>query len=120
MDAFLSATIEALTLVEQGRSIRSVLQRIISQYELNDNEGSTIYYLVFEIFRRLNYIDMCIKLSTSSFSLKKLDPKLKSLLRLATHWIKINNKNIEDVITLLSNYDFTFEQINLQEILCIP
>lgn len=117
MDNFILATIESLTLVEQGRSIRSILQKVISKYNLSADDGSTVYYLVFEIFRRLNYLDMCIKLSTSAFSLKKLDPRVKSLLRLVTHWLKINQKNPNEILSLIGNLDFVPEDLALDDII---
>ncbi|TFG08641.1 hypothetical protein EU534_02690, partial [Candidatus Heimdallarchaeota archaeon] len=108
--------IQTLTDVEEGNSIRVALRHTIESLYLTKEEESQIYYTVFEIYRRLNLIDLYIKTSSSSFSLRKIHSNTKSILRLATFLLKIENKQVDEVHQLLLNY---YSQINNIKLLTI-
>ena len=75
--------LNALKTIEEGKSIRVTLRSIVDDSQLTKEDESLLYYYIFEIYRKLNLIDLYIKTSSDSFSLKKLRVENRSLLRLA-------------------------------------
>ncbi len=107
----------SLTQVDEGRSIRSVLRFHVQENDLTDSEESLLYYHVFEIYRRLNLIDHYIKTSSSSFSLKKINFRMRALLRFATQLLKIEEKPISEVVELLQPQYRGIADLGLEPIL---
>jgi 16S rRNA (cytosine967-C5)-methyltransferase len=96
--------LDALTNIDEGKSTRVALRLVVDNSELSQDEESLLYYFVFEIYRKLNLIDLYIKTSSSSFSLRKIRSYSKSILRFATHLLKIENRDINDVFEWLSPF----------------
>jgi len=104
MNSLIPLVITTLTRIENGKSIRVELRKTISENNLNKEEESTIYSLVFEILRKLNVIDLYVKKSSSSFSIKKLSSETRALLRIATYLMKIDKKSINYIKENLGSY----------------
>ena len=117
MDSLVPLILTSLKQVDEGRSIRSVLRYQVKDNDLTDSEESNLYYIIFEIYRRLNLIDQYIKTSSSSFSLKKISFKMRALLRLATQLLKIDNTPLNDVVELLEPHYKRIEGLKLKAIL---
>ena len=108
--------LDALSIIEEGKSTRVALRSIVDNSDLTKDEESSIYYYVFEIYRKLNLIDLYIKASSSSFSLRKIHSYNKSILRLASHLLKIETKDVNEVYDLLSPF---YAKINDLELLSL-
>ncbi|MCG3216274.1 MAG: RsmB/NOP family class I SAM-dependent RNA methyltransferase [Candidatus Heimdallarchaeota archaeon] len=117
MDSIIPFVIEILGGALRGKSSRIALRSAVETNKLNREEESALYYLVFEILRRLNVIDLYIKTSTSSYSLKKISSDNRAILRIATYLMKIENKDIEFVNNLLSSHFEQFSESNFLTIL---
>ncbi|MHA1396556.1 MAG: RsmB/NOP family class I SAM-dependent RNA methyltransferase [Candidatus Heimdallarchaeaceae archaeon] len=107
----------ALELVSKGNSAKVVLRKIVSSENLERKREISLYYHVFEIFRRLNVIDLYIKHSSSSFSLKKLNKKTLSLLRLATFLLKFEKQDLVSVKEALLPHYTKIDDFSLLNIL---
>ena len=116
MHHLIPLVLQALTSVEEGKSIRVALRHTVESYNPTKEDESLVYYYVFEIYRRLNLIDLYIKTSSSSFSFRKIHSTRKSTLRLATYLLKIEDRQVSNVYNLLSDY---FSQIDKLEFLPI-
>ena len=117
MDSLVPLILSSLKQVDEGRSIRSVLRLYIHENDLSESEESQLYYHVFEIYRRLNLLDQYIKTSSSSFSLKKVNFRMRALLRFATHLLKIEKEPINEVVKLLKSYYKDIAGLELEDIL---
>ncbi|OLS32543.1 MAG: Ribosomal RNA small subunit methyltransferase B [Candidatus Heimdallarchaeota archaeon AB_125] len=117
MDTLVPLILTSLEQVDEGRSIRSVLRFHIQESDLTDFEISTLYYHIFEIYRKLNLIDQYIKTSTSSFSLRKIKFRTRALLRFATQLLKIEKEPISRVIELLEPYYREIADLELDDLL---
>ncbi len=109
--------LSALKRIEEGKSIRVTLRLIVENNNITKEEESILYYYVFEIYRKLNLIDLYIKTSSSSYSLKKISCVNRGLLRLATHLLKIENKPFGDVFQLLEQYYTGIDDLELSFLL---
>ncbi|MCE7742436.1 MAG: RsmB/NOP family class I SAM-dependent RNA methyltransferase [Candidatus Heimdallarchaeota archaeon] len=109
--------LSALETIEKGKSIRVTLRAIIEDTNITKEEESMLYYYVFEIYRKLNFIDLYIKNSSSSYSLKKIGVENRSLLRLSTHLLKIDLKSLPDVLELLQDYYYQIGNLEFSTIL---
>ncbi|MHA1198547.1 MAG: RsmB/NOP family class I SAM-dependent RNA methyltransferase [Candidatus Heimdallarchaeaceae archaeon] len=109
--------LSALKTVEKGKSIRVTLRAIVENNKITKEEESMLYYYVFEIYRKLNFIDLYIKTSSSSYSLKKLGVENRSLLRLSTHLLKIDLKPLPDVLELLQDHYYHIGNLEFSSIL---
>ena len=105
MSNLIFGTIYALSEVEKGRSIRNALKEAIRKNQITREEESNIYFSVFETYRRLNVIDLYIKLSSSNFALKNLKNETKALLRFATHQLKFQKIPLNEVLDVIT-YNF--------------
>jgi 16S rRNA (cytosine967-C5)-methyltransferase len=117
MESLIPTIINVLTEIDAGNSSRITLRSIVSNNKLTRDDESTLYYLTFEILRIMNVVDLYIKMSSSSFSLKKIHPKMRSLLRLATFLLKVEEKPIEYVREILEPYYTQIESLQLSTIL---
>ncbi len=104
MDSIIPIVISALEDIDKGKSLRSVLRFHVNKYNLDREEESTLYYYTHEIYRKLNWIDLFIKTSSSNFSLKKIKSDMRAVLRVATHMLKVNKKSTDEVVTILEPY----------------
>jgi 16S rRNA (cytosine967-C5)-methyltransferase len=117
MNSLIPLVITTLSRIENGKSIRVELRKTISENKLNREEESTIYSLVFEIFRKLNVIDLYIKKSSSSFSIKKLSSETRALLRIATYLMKVDEKSTNYIKENLEQYYKNIQGLGFDEIL---
>ena len=117
MESLISTLIFVLTEIDAGKSTRITLRTTVADKNLTRDDESTLYYLTFEILRILNVVDLYIKMSSSSFSLKKINPKMRSLLRIATFLLKVEKKPITYVIEILKPYYQQVESLQLTAIL---
>ncbi|MFW9851524.1 MAG: RsmB/NOP family class I SAM-dependent RNA methyltransferase [Candidatus Thorarchaeota archaeon] len=117
MESLIPTLIYVLTEIDSGNSSRITLRSTVSNKKLTRDDESTLYYLTFEILRIMNVIDLYIKMSSSSFSLKKINPKMRSLLRLATFLLKIEKKPIEYINEILEPHYKQIESLQLSTIL---
>lgn len=106
-----------LTQIEKGKSIRVELRKTISEYNLNREQESTLYSLVFEIIRKLNVIDLYIKKSSSSFSIKKISNKTRALLRIAAYLMKFDEKPFNYIKENLESHYDSIQGLNFDTIL---
>ncbi|MHA2357533.1 MAG: transcription antitermination factor NusB, partial [Candidatus Heimdallarchaeaceae archaeon] len=93
MESLIPIIVSTLTEIESGKSIRVALRNSISVHQLDREQESILYHLVFEIHRKLNVIDLYVKSSSSSFSLKKISDENRALLRIATFLLKIDQNS---------------------------
>ena len=117
MESLIPILIFVLTEIDAGNSVRITLRSTVSDRNLTRDDESTLYYLTFEILRFMNVVDLYIKMSSSSFSLKKIPPKMRSLLRIATFLLKVEKKTIEYVKEILDPYYKQIENLQLDMIL---
>ncbi len=117
MESLIPTIIYVLTEIDTGNSSRVTLRSTVSNKKLTRDDESTLYYLTFEILRIMNVVDLFIKMSSSSFSLKKIKPKTRSLLRLATFLLKVEKKPIEYVNEILEPHYKQIESLQLSTIL---
>lgn len=117
MNSIIPVTIEILRDVLSGKSSRSALRSAVEKNNFDREEESELYYHVFEILRRLNVLDLYIKTSSSSYSLKKISSNDRSLLRIATFLLKIEGKSIENVHENLSSYYSGISDLDFKTIL---
>ena len=117
MKTLVPLILDTLRNIEEGKSIRVALRSIAEESNIVKEEESILYYYVFEIYRKLNLIDLFIKTSSSYFSLRKIGREKRSFLRLATHLLKIEKKPIDDVYDLLFDYYRSINNIDLSSIL---
>ncbi len=117
MESLIPTLIFVLTEIDAGNSTRITIRSTVSNKKLTRDDESTLYYLTFEILRIMNVVDLYIKMSSSSFSLKKINPKMRSLLRLATFLLKVEKKPIEYVNEILEPYYQQIESLQLNTIL---
>ncbi len=117
MNSLIPLVITVLSQIEKGKSIRVELRRTISEHKLNREEESILYSLVFEIFRKLNVIDLYIKKSSSSFSIKKISSKTRALLRIATYLLKVDNKQLKYIKENLEPHYENIQELGFDEIL---
>lgn len=117
MNSLIPLVIKILSQVEKGKSIRVELRKSVTEYKLNKEQESILYSLVFEIFRKLNVIDLYIKKSSSSFSIKKLSSKTRALLRIATYLLKFDEKPLEYLKENLESHYDSFQGFDFDEIL---
>ncbi len=117
MGSIIPIVISALEDIDNGKSLRSVLRFHVTQYNLDREEESTLYYYTHEIYRKLNWIDLFIKTSSSNFSLRKIKSDMRALLRLATHMLKVNNEPVDKVVTMLEPYYHSIAQMSIDSLL---
>lgn len=117
MNTLIPLILTSLEQVDEGRSIRTILRYHIQDNDLTNYDESRIYYHVFEIYRKLNLIDLYIKTSSSSFSLRKISFRMRALLRLATQLLKVEKENINHVIELLKPHYKKINDLELENIL---
>ncbi len=117
MDSIIPIVMSALEDIDNGKSLRNVLRFHVNQYNLDREEESTLYYYTNEIYRKLNWIDLFIKTSSSNFSLKKIKSDMRALLRIATHMLKVNNKPVDEVVTMLEPYYRSVAQMSFDTLL---
>ena len=117
MGSIIPVIISALEDIDNGKSLRSVLRFYVSQYNLDREDESTLYYYVHEIYRKLNWIDLFIKSSSSNFSLKKIKSDMRALLRIATHMLKVNKKPIEEICEVLEPYYSPIADMTLNSVI---
>lgn len=117
MEQVISNIINCLSEIDAGRSARVALRSVIDEYQISKTDESQLYYTVLELIKRLNVVDLYIKLSSSSFSTKKIPFQMRAILRLATYYLKFEKKNLGQVYDLLSPYYFTYMDKKLLNIL---
>jgi len=117
MGSIIPIVISALEDIDNGKSLRSVLRFHVTQYNLDREEESSLYYYTHEIYRKLNWIDLFIKTSSSNFSLRKIKSDKKALLRLATHMLKVNNEPVDKVVTMLEPYYHPIAHMSIDTLL---
>lgn len=117
MDNLLPLILTALKTIDRGKSIRSSLRAVSDNTKISKEDESILYFSVFEIYKKLNLIDMYIKTSSSSFSLKKIEPENRSLFRLSTYLLKIKKKPVTDVYNLLQGNYSQIGGLNFLDIL---
>ncbi|MCG3258883.1 MAG: RsmB/NOP family class I SAM-dependent RNA methyltransferase [Candidatus Heimdallarchaeota archaeon] len=117
MNTLIPLILTSLEQVDEGRSIRTILRYHIQDNDLTNYDESLIYYHVFEIYRKLNLIDLYIKTSSSSFSLRKISFRMRALLRFATQLLKVEKENINHVIELLKPHYNKINDLELEDIL---
>ncbi|MHA1398829.1 MAG: RsmB/NOP family class I SAM-dependent RNA methyltransferase [Candidatus Heimdallarchaeaceae archaeon] len=117
MKFFINAIIFALVEVEKGESIRNALRNSVKRFHQSKEEEATIYYFVFNIVRKQNVIDLYIKESSSSYSLKQLEKNTMALLRLATFIIKFEPEKYGYILDKLSNLFRPFKDVSGQIVL---
>ena len=119
MDTLIPLILTSLEQVDEGRSIRTILRYHIQDNDLTSYDESVLYYHVFEIYRKLNLIDLYIKTSSSYFSLRKISFRMRALLRLATQLLKVEKETSEsddtaytpkDLFGDISNFVGKFKQ----------
>ncbi len=112
--------VEAIALsiikTEKGESIRNAIKFVTDKFHLNNKEKKIVYYFTFEIFRRLNVIDLYIKDSSASFSFKELEQKTKALLRISTFILKYTKDQYQHLIKYISNMPITVRDVTGKEI----
>ncbi|MHA1953101.1 MAG: RsmB/NOP family class I SAM-dependent RNA methyltransferase [Candidatus Heimdallarchaeaceae archaeon] len=117
MNSLIPIVITTLSQIEKGKSIRVELRKAISEHNLNREQESTLYSFTFEIFRKLNVIDLYIKKSSSSFSIKKISSKNRALFRIATYLLKVDNKQLKYVKENLESHYENIQDLGFGEIL---
>lgn len=109
VDDITSAIIMALEEIENGKSIRHSLRNAIGCYSCPKKNETEIYQTVFDIYRRLNAIDLYIKKGTPNISFKKVETYKKARIRLLTYWLKFKQYSIQK-ITKKIHSDFYSEK----------
>ncbi len=99
----------ALEEIENGKSIRYGLRNAIGSYSCPKKTETEIYQTVFDIYRRLNTIDLYIKKGTQDISFKKLETHKKARIRLLTYWLKFKQYSIQKITKKIQN-DFYSEK----------
>ncbi len=117
MDSIIPVVMSALEDIDDGKSLRNVLRFYVNQYNLDREDESILYYYTHEIYRKLNWIDLFIKTSSSNFSLKKIRSDMRALLRIAAHMLKVNNKSVGEVVTILGPYYRPIEKMSFGSLL---
>lgn len=117
MEQVISNIINCLSEIDAGRSARVALRSVIEKYQVSKTDESQLYYTVLELIKRLNVVDLYIKLSSSAFSTKKMPFQMRAILRLATYYLKFEKKNLGQVYDLLAPYYFTYMNKKLLNIL---
>ncbi len=117
MEQVISSIINCLSEIDAGRSARIALRSVIEEYQVSKTDESQLYYTVLELIKRLNVVDLYIKLSSSAFSTKKIPFQMRAMLRLATYYLKFEKKNLGQVYDLLAPYYFTYMNKKLLNIL---
>ena len=117
MGSMIPIVMSALEDIDDGKSLRNVLRYHVNQYNLDREDESTLYYYTHEIYRKLNWIDLFIKSSSSNFSLKKIRGDMRALLRIAAHMLKVNNKSVDEVVTILEPYYRPIEKMSFDTLL---
>ena len=117
MNSIIPVVMSALEDIDNGKSLRNVLRFHVNHYNLDREDESVLYYYAHEIYRKLNWIDLFIKTSSSNFSLKKIKSDMRALLRIATHLLKVNNKSVEEVVTMLGPHYRPIAQMSLDTLL---
>jgi len=117
MENLIPTLIFVLTEIDAGNSVRIILRTTVSERNLTRDDESALYYLTFEILRFMNVVDLYIKMSSSSFSLKKIPPKMRSLLRIAAFLLKVEKKTVEYVKETLEPHYQQIEHLQLDMIL---
>ena len=117
MGSIIPIVISALVDIDDGKSLRNVLRFHVNQYNLDREDESTLYYYTHEIYRKLNWIDLFLKTSSSNFSLKKIRSDMRALLRIAAHMLKVNDKSVDEVITILEPYYRPIEKMSFGTLL---
>ncbi len=108
---------EILRDVLTNKSSRAALRSAVEENDFTREEESELYYFVFEILRRLNVLDLFIKTSSSSYSLKKINSNDRFLLRIATFLLKFEGKTMEYVYENLSPYYRGISDLDFKSIL---
>ena len=117
MSSTIPFAIEILREILTKKSSRAALRSAVEENDLSREKESELYYLVFEILRRLNVLDLFIKTSSSSYSLKKINSNDRFLLRIATFLLKFENKTMDYVYENLSHFYRGIDDLDFKEIL---
>ncbi len=117
MNKIVPFVLSALEEIEGGKSIRVTLRSIVEDSDITKDEESTLYHYIFEIYRKLNLIDLFIKTSSSAYSLKKMGKENRSLLRFSTHLLKIEMKSLQEVLELMDEYYYPIGNLEFSALL---